>query len=93
MRKAILDEGRPLSRVAAVQALNSRGVRVAGSDQVVNAGTALWRAKDEFINLKSHGYWPRDVAYPPAGYHPEQKSRCRAQRWQESRRERLSYCC
>jgi hypothetical protein len=32
----------------------------------------MWRAREEFVNLKPHGYWPRDVAYAPAGYDPGQ---------------------
>ena len=34
-------------------------------------GTIMWRAKQQFANLKPHGYWPRDVAYVPRpGYEP-----------------------
>jgi len=71
MREAILDVGRPLNRSGVVAALNRRGFRVSGQDQVVNVGTALWRARDEFVRLEGHGYWPRDVAYAPAGYDPD----------------------
>jgi hypothetical protein len=41
---------------------------VGGQDPATNVGTSMWRAKDEFVNLKPHGYWPRDVAYGAASY-------------------------
>lgn len=74
IRKAILDTGRPLSRIETVRALRQRGIRVAGQDAVVNVGTVIWRAKDEFVNLKPHGYWPRNVPYAAAGYDPANAS-------------------
>ena len=46
-------------------------MRVAGQDPATNVGTILWRAKDEFVHLKPHGYWPRDVPYVAAGYAPD----------------------
>jgi hypothetical protein len=69
---AILDIGRPQSRSGLVKALSDRGIQVGGQDPATNVGTIMWRAKDEFVNLKPHGYWPRDVAYGAASYHPAQ---------------------
>jgi hypothetical protein len=70
IRRAILDIGRPQSRSGVVKALSDRGIQVGGQDPVTNVGTVMWRAKQEFVNLKPHGYWPRDVAYTAAGYDP-----------------------
>jgi hypothetical protein len=72
IRRVILDIGRPQSRSGVVKALSDRGIQVGGQDPVTNVGTIMWRAKQEFINLKPHGYWPRDVAYAAVGYDPAQ---------------------
>ena len=63
IRKAILDSGRPLPRGAIVKALSDRGIKVSGQDPAQSVATLMWRAKGDFVNLKPHGYWPRDVAY------------------------------
>lgn len=70
IRRTILDVGRPLSRGEVVNALAERAIQVGGQDPATNVGTIMWRAKADFVNLKPHGYWPRDVAYAPAGYEP-----------------------
>jgi hypothetical protein len=70
IRRAILDVGRPLSRGDVVKALSDRGIRVGGDNPATNVGTIMWRAKGDFVNLKPHGYWPRDVSYARAGYDP-----------------------
>lgn len=70
IRRLILDVGRPQSRGDVVKALDERGIHVGGQDPATNIGTVMWRAKEAFINLKPLGYWPRDVAYAPAGYDP-----------------------
>ena len=72
IRKAILDSGRPLPRGGIVKALSDRGIKVSGQDPAQSVATLMWRAKGEFVNLKPHGYWPRDVAYAPASYDPAQ---------------------
>ena len=72
IRKAILDSGRPLPRGDVVKALSDRGIKVSGQDSAQSVATLMWRAKGEFVNLKPHGYWPRDVAYAPASYDPAQ---------------------
>lgn len=74
IRSVILDIGRPLSRRSVVKALSDGGIQVGGQDPAQNVATIMWRAKDEFVNLKPHGYWPRDVAYAPAGYNPAQNA-------------------
>jgi hypothetical protein len=72
IRKAILDSGRPLPRSGVVRALSDRGIKVGGQDPAQSIATLMSRAKGDFVNLKSHGYWPRDVAYAAASYHPAQ---------------------
>jgi hypothetical protein len=71
IRKAILDSGQPLPRGGIVKALSDRGIKASGQDQAQSIATLMSRAKREFINLKPHGYWPRDVAYAPASHNPE----------------------
>jgi hypothetical protein len=72
IRRAILDGGRPLPRGDIVKALSDRGIKVSGQDPAQSVATLMWRAKREFINLTRLGYWPRDVAYAPAGHDPAQ---------------------
>lgn len=69
-RRMALDLGRPVSRGDVKQRLAEYGVRLNAKDQATYIGTLLWRAKDQFVNLKPYGYWPKDVAYAPAGYDP-----------------------
>ncbi|MBN9219560.1 MAG: hypothetical protein J0I79_16565 [Mesorhizobium sp.] len=61
---------RPMTRTELVEALELKGVPVAGADPSKALGTILWRMGDKFINIKGFGYWPRDLEYEPAGYRP-----------------------
>jgi len=68
---AILRErGHPLSRRELHSALADRGLEVKGADPVKALGTMLWRGKDQLVQLKGLGYWPRWDQYHPAGYFP-----------------------
>jgi hypothetical protein len=72
IRKMALDRGRPVSRGDVKGRLSQDGMRLNAKDESNYIGTVLWRARDQFIYLKPHGYWPRDVAYAPAKYDPTQ---------------------
>jgi hypothetical protein len=51
-----------------VEALELKGVPVAGTNKSKAIGTILWRLRDQFTNLTGFGYWPVDLDCPAAGY-------------------------
>jgi hypothetical protein len=71
----IMEAGRPLTRGQILLKLDTRDVRVGGKyDRSKNMGTILWRLRDDFVNLAGRGYWPRNLAFPEAGYDPDDQN-------------------
>lgn len=60
-REVILEARRPLVRSELLELLEAKGVLFDGSDKSKNLGTIMWRFQDRFVQLKGHGYWPKDV--------------------------------
>jgi hypothetical protein len=71
LRSVILAAGRPLTRSGLLKALDEREIHVGGTNRSKNMGTIMWRLSNDFVSLEGFGYWPRDTAYPPASYDPE----------------------
>jgi len=69
-KEAILEAERPLQRTQLIEAIERKGIFLNVSDKPNYLGTIMWRAKDEFVNLKDFGYWPRDIPYSEAKYEP-----------------------
>ena len=67
-RQAMLDAGHPLNRADLTEAVEKAGIRIVARDRGNYIGTVIWRAKDEFVNIKGHGYWPADVPNEYLGY-------------------------
>lgn len=55
--------GMPLTRSELLEALQSRGFHIEGSDKSKVLGTNIWRSK-RFHNLKGIGYWPKRNPLP-----------------------------
>lgn len=70
-RDILVQLAQPLTRRQLVDALRERGLVIKAKKPVNWLGTILWRAKDAFIQLEGRGYWPKDIAYPPADYYPQ----------------------
>lgn len=70
-REMMLARGKPMTRTDLVEEFVARKLPVGGVDPARNMGTIMWRLRDDFVNIEGHGYWPRDVAYKPANYHPK----------------------
>lgn len=70
LRRLILEAGRPLTRGALLRILDQNNIPVGGSNRSKNMGTIMWRLRDDFVSLEGLGYWPKDVAWPEAGYNP-----------------------
>lgn len=60
-REVILERGRPMIRSEIVEALEARGIPLAGKNRAKNLGTILWRFGDRFHHIEGRGYWPSDV--------------------------------
>jgi hypothetical protein len=74
VRKVLVEERRkPMTRTELVDALEMKGIPVAGTDPSKALGTILWRLRDQFVNLTGWGYWPIDIEYEPADYKPPEK--------------------
>jgi hypothetical protein len=54
-----------------LRALAAKGVEINGTIPTNVIGTALWSAREIFVNLRTVGYWLKDMPYAPAGYDPE----------------------
>lgn len=70
VRRILAESGQPMSRRELLAALTMRGLEVAGANPVSALGSTLWRYNDLVVHLPSHGYWPAEQPYPPAGYVP-----------------------
>jgi hypothetical protein len=68
---AITAQSRPLTRVELLKAIEDRGLKVGGKDPGATLASALWRDKDRFVNIKTHGYWLKAKPYEAASYYPE----------------------
>lgn len=67
--KQILHERRkPMTRTDIVEALELKGIPVAGADRNKAIGTIMWRMRDEFVNLQGWGYWLASEDFPQAAY-------------------------
>jgi hypothetical protein len=73
VRRILEEAGRPMTRSELIEALGARDVVLGGTDKAKYLGTLMWRARDAFVNLEGHGYWPKDEPYPEADYRPEGK--------------------
>lgn len=71
--RAILDEGKPLSRSELIERLEPEGFAFPGGDRVKVFGTNLWRSR-RFISLKGLGYWPKSHPLPASFTDAEQRS-------------------
>tara|TARA_S200002703_G_scaffold59383_1_gene51509 strand:- start:594 stop:1079 length:486 start_codon:yes stop_codon:yes gene_type:complete len=69
-KKAISDARRPLQRIQLIEAVENQGIEFGVLDKANYLGTLMWRAKDEFVNLKYFGYWLRHLPFPEAKYEP-----------------------
>ena len=69
--RILVEHGAPMTRSELLAALAERDVVLAGEDKAKYLGTILWRMREAFVNLEGHGYWPRELAYDPAGYRPD----------------------
>jgi hypothetical protein len=65
VRKMILERRVPMTRTDIVEALELKGIPVAGRDKSKAIGTIMWRMRDRFRNIEGLGYWPIDLPYPP----------------------------
>lgn len=63
-RDIIREAGRPMTRSELTEAIEARGVPLAGQDRVKNLGTILWRQKDLFVHIENKGYWPKGDPEP-----------------------------
>ncbi len=63
-RDIIRTHGSPMTRTKLLEAVQARGISLAGSDPSKNLGTIMWRRQDLFINIPGRGYWLRDVPVP-----------------------------
>lgn len=68
VRQLMIDRQRPMTRTDIVEALELKGIPVAGVDKPRALGTIMWRLRDRFVNLSGLGYWPIDLDCEPAGY-------------------------
>lgn len=71
--RAILAEGRPLSRGTLLRMLEDKGYKFAGGDKVKVFGTNLWRS-GRFKSLKGLGYWPEAHPLPAAFADADERS-------------------
>ena len=67
-RELMIEHAKPMTRAELVIGLETHGVVLKSKDKANYIGTILWRAKDQFVNLESFGYWPKDTPYGPAEY-------------------------
>lgn len=65
VRQMILERRAPMTRTDIVEALELKGIPVAGQDKSKAIGTIMWRLRDRFRNIEGLGYWPKDLPYPP----------------------------
>ena len=71
IRSILLERG-PLLRHALVAELQSRGIALPQSKDLINwLGTRIYRSKDLYVQLHGQGYWPADVPNPKLGYTPD----------------------
>jgi hypothetical protein len=74
IRDILLERG-PLLRHALVAELQSRGIALPESKDLINwLGTRIYRSKDLYVQLHGQGYWPADVPNPKLGYTPDDTS-------------------
>lgn len=59
---------KPMTRHEMVDALEMKGIPVAGVDRPKAIGTILWRMRKHFVNLPGWGYWLINEDFPPAAY-------------------------
>lgn len=57
-RDIIRERGRPMTRSELAEAIEARGIPLAGRDRIKNLGTILWRQSDLFTHIEDQGYWP-----------------------------------
>jgi hypothetical protein len=57
-RDIIREAGRPMTRSELAEAIEARGIPLAGRDRIKNLGTILWRQSDLFTHVEDQGYWP-----------------------------------
>jgi len=69
-REEILARGHPMTRGELAEALELRGIPLAGKDPSKNLGTILWRFQDRFLNIPGRGYWPKDLPLEEIDYVP-----------------------
>jgi hypothetical protein len=70
--RAIMEEhGAPMKRGHILEALEARGITLAGVNPGKYLGTILWRMREAFINIEGYGYWPRDLPNRIAHYRPD----------------------
>ena len=63
-RDFIVYRGEPMTRRELVEAFRKSGSPIGGADPFKNMGTHMWRLRNQFLNIKGRGYWPRDVPRP-----------------------------
>ncbi|MER9432972.1 hypothetical protein [Mesorhizobium sp. M0408] len=64
----LTERQKPMTRNEMVDALELKGIPVAGVDPPKAIGTILWRMRDEFVNLPGWGYWLIGEDFAPAAY-------------------------
>ncbi|TPL94768.1 hypothetical protein [Mesorhizobium sp. B2-3-10] len=68
VRALIAEQQKPMTRTQIAEALELKGIPVAGADPNKAIGTILWRMRDKFVNLLGWGYWPIEEDFAPAAY-------------------------
>lgn len=63
-RDFIVHRGEPMTRRELVEAFRKSDSPIGGADPFKNMGTHMWRLRNQFLNIKGRGYWPRDVPRP-----------------------------
>jgi hypothetical protein len=66
----LLEHGKPARRGEFLQLFHDRNIPIGGTNEMLNFGTKIWKAREFLINLPKVGYWPKDRPYPPADYEP-----------------------
>lgn len=66
-RETILQRQQPMTRRQLVDALAQKGLKIVAKHPVNYLGTIIWRSGGQLKQIEGLGYWPADVAYPPAG--------------------------
>jgi hypothetical protein len=64
----LLEHGKPARRGEFLKLFHDRNISIGGTNEMLNFGTKIWKAREFLINLPKEGYWPKDLPYPPANY-------------------------